>query len=375
MSQTTRYYIRVQGTVLGPYTLDQLERMERRGRITARHFFSSNQVDWKPLAELQALFPPPPKPEPEKPVPEQKTSEKPPRARISSRNRPRRRPVLPRPVLPQQGGGQPTLASSTVQTSSGVSINVISSTPPAAPHETGLARGLSRNSGQKIVIVFVSAMALVAVGWFAVSGTEAVTRAPAAGTGLVCGQSQKGSSEKSAGGEITVGLKSEIMDGIRQEQVGENWCWAACIQMVLRAHGFDRSQDEIVRRTLGATLDQGATRTQIAENLADWDFECSGQRYVLKVDDVPGPPPLIFMKDQLLLGRPLIIGYTQPQVNFGHAVVITAITYRLDADGEPRLTNVTVRDPSGAFSANRGKRRLSPAEFQNTGGWIYVVPF
>jgi hypothetical protein len=351
-----QYYVRTRNRLLGPVSLQQLELMERRGELNASDEISEDRVNWGPLAGLEELFPSPPKDEPApesvtQPRP-QKLAAGPPPGRPQPSTPPRRpfrqrvRPVLPPPVGP--GGAD-----------SGTDV-------PRRQASTKHA----------VAVVAVVGCLMLAIGFVAASSVGDVQgRDSGTGTQTTFGTSSTttlSSYTRNEGGEIIVGISSDSLDAIRQEQVGRNWCWAACIQMVLKAHGFDRSQTEIVQRTFGDTRDTGAGVAEIKNNLEGWSLRRAGQPYVLNCEVTIGPPSLGYMIEQLKLARPLIIAYRHP--GGAHAVVVTAVKYRRDVDGVPQLTEIVVRDPGRFDSTTRGRRSFPREEYLNCEYSFYVVP-
>jgi hypothetical protein len=347
-----RFHVRCRGRQLGPLSLRQLELMERRGELTASDEVSEDRVNWGPLGGLEELFPASPEEVEETEVVNEPA--RPPtggrfwrgRGRIRRAFRQRVKPVLP-PRVPLGGV-----------------------TSPSNPSQPKL------QSGHAIAVVAVAGCLMLAVGLAAVnSGSNARGQAAGkvAGAASDSGPSTHLSSySRQEGDEYVVGINSDALDAIRQEQVGSQWCWAACIQLVLRAHGFERSQSEIVQRTFGDTRDSGANLLDIKGNLEGWSLQRGGQPYVLNCEVTLGPPGLAYMVEQLKQSRPLIVAYHHAAG--AHAVVITAVKYRKDASGVPRLTEIVVRDPGAASSSSRGRRRFSRDEYSNTDYSFYVIP-
>ena len=50
------YFIRMRGRVQGPYSLEKLQAMARRGQVSRFHELSSNQQQWTKAADLKELF-------------------------------------------------------------------------------------------------------------------------------------------------------------------------------------------------------------------------------------------------------------------------------------------------------------------------------
>lgn len=368
MAQGRLYYVRCQGRLLGPVSLAQLERMERRGQVSGSDTVSDDRVHWCLIKEFEALHPGAPgeadtTPEgdagpvggggaatqvtPTAPQPPRRT---PPRRRFQQQVR----PVLPAPVV----RGDTTR----VQPPSGQRPGMVTD---------GESGGSSSGARWNPLATFglVGGVLVLGVGLLAVGVVVVVSR-PDGGT-PANGGSPRWSQEESADGEVTLGLPADALDGIQQEQAGQNWCWAACVQMVLRSHGFDRTQAEIVRRTFGDVRDAGASPTQFLATLDNWQLSKNGRPYSIHCRPFARSPHLLDIIQELKKNQPVILGYAHPQG--GHAVVITAVKYRRDSRNQPVLTEVVVRDPSPSFAKNRGKRILTPNEFNNTIAWIQIV--
>jgi hypothetical protein len=58
-----QFYLRIQGRVTGPFTLPQLQSLQKRGQLRGFHELSEDRATWQPAAALTDLFPPPPPPD------------------------------------------------------------------------------------------------------------------------------------------------------------------------------------------------------------------------------------------------------------------------------------------------------------------------
>jgi len=58
-----------------------------------------------------------------------------------------------------------------------------------------------------------------------------------------------------------VNFGSDSRDAVRQ--LKPHWCWAACIQTIFATHGFDISQQQIVQKVFGNTVDESANAKEI----------------------------------------------------------------------------------------------------------------
>lgn len=158
-----------------------------------------------------------------------------------------------------------------------------------------------------------------------------------------------------------VGLPSAQMDFVAASQRNTQWCWAACIEMVLRHHGVLVSQEQIVARTYGTDpagrLPNWAGSFQaITANLNNWSFDNRGRLFAVGAMMVQGAPLPAMLVRELEQGRPLIIGYASGP-NSGHAVVVTGASY-IGTSSAPQIVSLVVRDPwpDPRNIANSGRR-------------------
>jgi hypothetical protein len=141
-----------------------------------------------------------------------------------------------------------------------------------------------------------------------------------------------------------VGIRSELVNatlGNVEPQKQEYWCWAACIEMILRGYGINVTQEQVVRRIFGGKYNrpinsndfkriEGAVKRQ--QGAAIVRVGVNANRF--------------FAIEQWVEGRPVILGYHLPTQSVGHAVVLTAATvYRHPADKMLLTPALTVRDP------------------------------
>ncbi len=151
--------------------------------------------------------------------------------------------------------------------------------------------------------------------------------------------------------QTSIGIRSSKISTAYTEQRNSQWCWAACIEMVMAFYGASVSQEEVVRRSFGTDPyghlpNFAGSREEISENLDGWGFDSRGETYSVAsifVDD-PGFIPFL-LKDTLEEGYPVIIGYSTGG-SVGHAVLVTAVEYvGQPEDGDFAITKIVVRDP------------------------------
>ena len=162
---------------------------------------------------------------------------------------------------------------------------------------------------------------------------------------------------------FSVGIPTDRMVEVAAEQQGQNWCWAACVQMVLSTKGIKVDQADVVQRTYGAMVDAPGGADAILSRLSGW-FQTRSGRTLLAASIVPGPMQEGLLYSYLKSQSPLILGVSNPGASIGHAVVVTAAVFKI-SDAGLELKEVVVRDPWPDYAAQKGKRKLTPEEFAN----------
>jgi len=168
---------------------------------------------------------------------------------------------------------------------------------------------------------------------------------------------------------FSVGLPTDRMVDSAAQQRGSNWCWAACVQMVLSAKGIKVDQADVVQRTYGQLVDLPGGHEQIATRLSGW-FDTRSGKTLLAASLVGGRLQEGLLYSYLKNQSPLILGVTYPGAEIGHAVVVTAAIFKITEAGL-ELQQVVIRDPSPEYAAQKGKRLLTPEEF--AGAVFYCV--
>jgi hypothetical protein len=121
-----------------------------------------------------------------------------------------------------------------------------------------------------------------------------------------------------------VGIPEHLVRRCFAFQEGPQYCWAACIQMVLRLYGVEREQSEIDLRGNGLNLfgwfpDRGGYNHSFENNFNEifgGQFRCTSK---------DGAPDLSNLIDELANNCPVIAGYceiVQEDQRAHHAVVI-----------------------------------------------------
>lgn len=136
------------------------------------------------------------------------------------------------------------------------------------------------------------------------------------------------------------GIKKAQFQFSYAEQEMNNWCWAACIKMVLKYQGIDVEQTDIVEKAFGSAVNQPANCEVISRAANGWVKE--GKTLKAFIENNQSPSNLI---DILAYKYPLVIGLNMPGQNVGHAYVLTAIYFKYDSNNRPRPDTVILRDP------------------------------
>ena len=167
-------------------------------------------------------------------------------------------------------------------------------------------------------------------------------------------------------------INYQAVTAVYDPQHQSEWCWAACIEMLLALHGHTLTQQAIVAATYGAVVNMpamtGATITALLNR--NW-IDSSGHPFHSQVTalydaqaGVAGLPNAIVV-NELTNDRPLIVGAG------GHAMLLTAVDYKPSPVG-PYVLAAGVFDPW----PGRGARALTPPELvpvQMGGQLMYMV--
>ena len=182
---------------------------------------------------------------------------------------------------------------------------------------------------------------------------------------LGCGQD-----ETSSHGVKAVGLRTERMNYYASAQQASNWCWAACIQMILSAHDVTISQQEIVATAFGDVVNRPGQLQNIQAVLNTTWVDRRGAAKRVTATPRLGPPQVRELTELLRSETPVIVFYQPDDATVGHAVIVTAVITEATAHGE-HLVRLVVRDPWPDFRDSLGKRTMLPSEFQTI--WAYYV--
>jgi hypothetical protein len=126
------------------------------------------------------------------------------------------------------------------------------------------------------------------------------------------------------------------------KQRQENWCWAACIQMILNYHGLIVTQEDVVYKVFGDVDDHRATDQEILSALDSWAFNLQGgMSKVYYQAGVNSPNEVV----NLLAAKwPLLVGIKEADSS-KHTYVMTDVFYSVDRLNNTYPDKVVLRDP------------------------------
>jgi len=144
-----------------------------------------------------------------------------------------------------------------------------------------------------------------------------------------------------------------------------NWCWAACVQMVLNYRGVPVTQEQVVQRIFaGAVPNVPGQPNQILTALSGWAFTRNGQPVILQSS------PFAFDGSEIVRDLaerwPIVVGVNMG--NSGHAYVLTAVTYGVDQWNQPIFRSVVLRDP---WPGNPSRIEVPWPQFQQR--WMFMA--
>lgn len=130
------------------------------------------------------------------------------------------------------------------------------------------------------------------------------------------------------------------------QQHTREWCWAACIQMVLRSHGVAWTQADIVSSVKGSDVVKAGTDAEMRNFHNSMGQNLNGRRWKAACEWGSGSPPPEKILEEISAGRPMIITYNTGPTS-GHAVVLFGAEFT-ERNGRKSLKNVFLFEPTAA---------------------------
>lgn len=129
-----------------------------------------------------------------------------------------------------------------------------------------------------------------------------------------------------------------------ERQLNSKWCWAACVSMICKFHGFSLSQPRIVQQMHGSLIDKPGDDKLLTEALNRvWDdddgrpIRTRAIVFSPKLDKFDVDNRLVI--DDLKNDLPLLCGARK------HATVVARADYYEGPEGRPLVFQVHVIDP------------------------------
>jgi len=169
--------------------------------------------------------------------------------------------------------------------------------------------------------------------------------------------------------DFAAAVKTEKFKFHAAFQSEDNWCWAACIQMVLDYQGLYVDQCPIVKKAFktSSCINRPADCYTIEDGVDGWSV--NNRRISGEVVFSPSAYELI---DQLAYRNPVIIGLNMPGQNIGHAYVLTAIFFSYDSNNRKVPYKVVLRDP---WPENQSRQEFEWSDFVNRINCITYVTY
>lgn len=165
---------------------------------------------------------------------------------------------------------------------------------------------------------------------------------------LNCRNSGYGYDQCEAG--IDTGVLNRTVEAVGGQH-WDQWCWAACIEMVFRYYGYVVPQERIVQETWGSIVNMPGYPEHILGNLNRSWIDDNGRRFRSQGDSNSATAAVA--AQDLAQDRPLIVG------TMGHAMLLTAMLYTTGYQGQ--IISAVVRDPEPGV----GRRLMTPQELMN----------
>lgn len=169
---------------------------------------------------------------------------------------------------------------------------------------------------------------------------------------------------------------------IRANQRTDVWCWAASLEMIFKANGYNVRQERFVQEVYGQVVKLPAMHGyQITQQLSkDWTDD-EGQTFTVQIDQLydhdsrtpPIPPSLIVQS--LREGHPLLL------CNTHHAMVLGVVDY-FPSQPQPMIHAAGLIDPWPQYDPSQGGthgltdlRDMIPMEFGGQMRYLAIPRF
>ena len=141
-------------------------------------------------------------------------------------------------------------------------------------------------------------------------------------------------------GRISAEVGSRIKECLSVQEKS-NWCWAACVQAVLRFKGSSNTQRSIVKQVLGKLDNEKIGAQTLVFGLNNW--EANG---IVVTAAEESPIDMRRIVKAISSNQPLIVGMDTGSQN--HAMILVGIEFAKDATREGKINPIRaiLLDPS-----------------------------
>lgn len=168
-----------------------------------------------------------------------------------------------------------------------------------------------------------------------------------------------------------IGIDESKFNSIYTTQRRSQWCWAACIEMVLKNFGLNVKQEDFVEKIYGldCTTNQLPNRSaqspnDVTRNLNGKFITKNSKTYHIQSHTTKGALDTNSLIKNLKKEHPIIMFFLTPQGG-RHVAIITGIDIIDQPCGNKVLRNIHYRDPFPLPSGDiNGKSVMSAKEFQ-----------
>lgn len=164
-------------------------------------------------------------------------------------------------------------------------------------------------------------------------------------------------------------FESQALPDGKGKQRESNWCWAACVQMVLRYHGLAVTQEQVVQRIFGDLRDSTATEDQVLKALNATAFSTKGVKAQIQAMFYRFQDSM-YVQD-LSRDWPMIVGLKGGVPNApGHCYVLVAVRYTEAKDGSLKPQTFFLMDP---WPGNQTRIEMQEPEFARRFGFCVRI--
>lgn len=160
------------------------------------------------------------------------------------------------------------------------------------------------------------------------------------------------------------GVNSQYFNFYYTRQYRTNWCYAACIEMIMRYNGIAIFQEDVAVRTCKTNAFSDRTNCpasilQISERLNLCGTDRLGKSYCVDGIQYKGHPTAEWLIGEMRNHRPVMVAIKGNTI--GHVVLITGIEWRILPSGKKQIFKMFIRDPwlDGDNAIHQGKRVIT----------------